>query len=250
MRYSTTILISAVLAFANTTRAATVSGTLTPAGGAFQNVDLARSVVYLESNPAIPSEAADAGRRPQIAQHGKAFTPDFLVVPVGSTVEFPNWDPFSHNVFSRSRAASFDLERYGQGQSKNYTFNNAGVVQLFLQYPSADESGVVGRAQSLFRACRCSGTIFARRCASRALHARRLERAGRRTTVDDRRSSHGPTRADADLVSRRGSRTDRPTRRAARAGRGRPRTGRETRTLGPAGRRRPTRRTHPVTPSM
>ena len=134
MRYSTTILISAVLALANTTHAATVSGTLTgqsAAGGAIQAVDLARSVAYLESSPAIPSDSADASRRPQIAQHGKAFTPDFLVVVVGTTVGFPNWDPFSHNVFSRSRAASFDLERYGQGQSKSYTFNNAGVVQLF-----------------------------------------------------------------------------------------------------------------------
>ena len=44
---------------------------------------------------------------------------------------FPNWDPYSHNVFSRSRAAQFDLDRYSQGVSKSYTFNSVGMVQLF-----------------------------------------------------------------------------------------------------------------------
>ena len=71
-------------------------------------VDLSRSVVYLESNDAIPPVPTAPGPRTQIAQHGKAFVPDFLVVPAGTSVEFPNFDPFTHNVFSRSRAAAFD----------------------------------------------------------------------------------------------------------------------------------------------
>ena len=133
LRCSITILSSSLLALslAATTHATTLSGSVTAAGGALQNIELGRSVVYLESNPAISPAAPYTGHAPQIAQHGKAFTPDFLVVVAGTTVEFPNWDPFSHNVFSRSRAASFDLDRYGQGQSKSYTFNNVGVVQLF-----------------------------------------------------------------------------------------------------------------------
>ena len=36
-------------------------------------------------------------------------------VTVGSTVEFPNEDPFFHNVFSLSNAAQFDLGRYPFG---------------------------------------------------------------------------------------------------------------------------------------
>jgi plastocyanin len=136
MRCSITILAAALLALATMPNsgnafAAAVSGKLTTAGSTLQSTDLARSVVYLESNPAISLGTPSTGHSPQIAQHGKAFTPDFLVVVAGTTVEFPNWDPFSHNVFSRSRAASFDLDRYGQGQSKSYTFNNVGVVQLF-----------------------------------------------------------------------------------------------------------------------
>jgi plastocyanin len=95
------------------------------------NQDLSRAVIYLDAHPELISEPPAEGQRPQIAQQGKAFVPDLLVVTRGTTVEFPNWDPFSHNVFSRSRAASFDLDRYPQGQSKSYQFKEVGVVQVF-----------------------------------------------------------------------------------------------------------------------
>lgn len=123
-------LVVAMLAAAATGRGATISGMIT-ANGAIVSVDLSRSVVYLETDNLIQPGVPDGSPRPQIAQHGKAFVPNFSVVPVGTTVEFPNFDPYSHNVFSRSPAAQFDLDRYGQGRSKAYTFNNPGVVQLF-----------------------------------------------------------------------------------------------------------------------
>lgn len=111
-------------------QAANVAGYVSLAGGGPQ-LDLSRTVIYLDARPDLVSAPPPDGQRPQIAQHDKAFAPDLLVVVQGTTVEFPNWDPFSHNVFSRSRAASFDLERYEQGQSKSYTFNSVGVVQVF-----------------------------------------------------------------------------------------------------------------------
>jgi plastocyanin len=92
--------------------------------------DPSRLVVFLDADPSLAPAPPDAPR-PQIVQKGKAFVPDLLVVSQGTTVEFPNWDPFSHNVFSRSQAASFDLDRYGQGESKSVTFNNVGLVQIF-----------------------------------------------------------------------------------------------------------------------
>jgi plastocyanin len=110
-------------------QAAPVAGYVSVSGG--PQTDLSRTVIYLEARPDLANTPPADGPRPQIAQHDKAFTPDLLVVVQGTTVEFPNWDPFSHNVFSRSRAASFDLDRYEQGQSKSYTFNTVGVVQVF-----------------------------------------------------------------------------------------------------------------------
>ena len=45
--------------------------------------------------------------------------PHVLAITRGSTVDFPNGDPFFHNVFSLSRAATFDLGRYPRGQSRS-----------------------------------------------------------------------------------------------------------------------------------
>src|SRR5450755_3425752 len=36
----------------------------------------------------------------RLTQHNKSFEPHLLVVPVGAVVQFPNRDPFFHNVFS------------------------------------------------------------------------------------------------------------------------------------------------------
>ena len=43
--------------------------------------------------------------------------PHVLAITRGSTVDFPNDDPFFHNVFSLSSAATFDLGRYPRGQT-------------------------------------------------------------------------------------------------------------------------------------
>ena len=113
-------------------RAATISGSVTlSASGTAESADILRTVVYLDAHPALVGEPPRDDLRPQIVQRDKSFIPDLLVVAAGTTVEFPNWDPYTHNVFSRSRAAQFDLDRYGQGQSKSYKFSNAGVVQIF-----------------------------------------------------------------------------------------------------------------------
>jgi plastocyanin len=101
------------------------------AGWELQRPDLSRVVVYLgtdailDARP-VPTEPA------QMAQRDKAFIPDFLVVSRGTAIEFPNWDHFDHNVFSRSAAApAFDLKRYPYGESKSRIFDKLGVVQLF-----------------------------------------------------------------------------------------------------------------------
>jgi plastocyanin len=121
------LLVLAVLA-APTTKAADITGVVSIAAG---GQEPSRLIVFLDADPSLTATLPPEGARPQIVQKGKAFVPDLLIVSQGTTVEFPNWDPFSHNVFSRSQAASFDLDRYGQGQSKSVTFNNVGLVQIF-----------------------------------------------------------------------------------------------------------------------
>jgi len=115
-----------------------VTGTLTAATTLdLQKPDLSRAVVYIAANDALDHEAPP--KDPAIVtQHDKKFIPDFLVVSRNTTIEFPNDDPFDHNVFSRSKAApAFDLDRYPKGMSKSRVFSETGVVQVFCNiHPS------------------------------------------------------------------------------------------------------------------
>ncbi|HUO87111.1 MAG TPA: hypothetical protein VM617_06950 [Thermoanaerobaculia bacterium] len=61
----------------------------------------------------------------------KRFEPRVLVVPVGSSVRFPNLDPILHNVFSVSGGNSFDLGLLGKGEGGAMRFGEAGVVRVF-----------------------------------------------------------------------------------------------------------------------
>jgi len=68
---------------------------------------------------------------PRLVQKGKRFDPHLLVVPVGTAVEFPNRDPFFHNVFSLFEGKSFDLGLYEAGTSRLVHFDRAGVSYIF-----------------------------------------------------------------------------------------------------------------------
>src|SRR3989454_1730077 len=90
--------------------------------------DLAAAVVYLEGG------TADNAARPvtvDIAINDKEFVPRVVVVPLGSTVRFPNHDPFDHNVFSASGPDPFDLGQYEIGEAKTWTFTSPGLVRVF-----------------------------------------------------------------------------------------------------------------------
>jgi plastocyanin len=88
--------------------------------------DLGDAVVYLEGQGASLAPA-----RFEIAISDKTFSPHVLVVPMGTTVAFPNHDPFDHNVFSVSDSNSFDLGLYGRGEGKATVFRYPGLVRVF-----------------------------------------------------------------------------------------------------------------------
>lgn len=58
----------------------------------------------------------------------KGFSPSVMVVPVGSTVRFPNRDSILHNVFSRTPGSTFDFGYYGPGEVKQRVFAKPGLV--------------------------------------------------------------------------------------------------------------------------
>lgn len=89
-------------------------------------------VVYVKG---VPPQTATP-MRVAIRQRNEAFVPRVVAVTVGSEVEFPNDDPIYHNVFSLSRARTFNLGRYPRGDTRRVRFDRAGVVKVFCEIHS------------------------------------------------------------------------------------------------------------------
>jgi plastocyanin len=67
----------------------------------------------------------------RLLQRNKRFEPNLLVIPVGSIVDFPNADPWFHNVFSLYRGKRFDLGLYQAGAQRSVKFDRLGPSYLF-----------------------------------------------------------------------------------------------------------------------
>ncbi len=93
------------------------------------------TVVWLTPIAATGAEASPAPDPPaatqRLVQRNKSFEPHILVVPVGSMVEFPNRDPFFHNVFSLFEGKRFDLGLYEAGTSRMVRFDRPGISYIF-----------------------------------------------------------------------------------------------------------------------
>ena len=93
--------------------------------------ELSRVVIYLEGNAAVRPAANTSRESIEIKQINRQFLPDLAVVPVGATVSFPNMDPIFHDVYSLSKAKSFDLGAFDKGQTRTVTFTKSGVVEVY-----------------------------------------------------------------------------------------------------------------------
>ena len=86
-------------------------------------------VVWLE-----PVDGAAPKKPPEIfsiAHRHKTFVPHVLAIPTGSTVRFPNLDPFFHNAFSNYDGELFDIGLHPPGSSREVKFQRPGVVRIF-----------------------------------------------------------------------------------------------------------------------
>ncbi len=96
--------------------------------------DASGIVVWLTPLGNTPAETlppqADADI-PKLVQKDKSFQPSLVVVPVGGKVEFPNHDPFFHNVFSLFDGKRFDLGLYESGSTQFVRFDKPGISYIF-----------------------------------------------------------------------------------------------------------------------
>jgi len=115
---------------------ATVRGRVEVAGSAKAgHTPFPNTVVWLAPATGTPVDPAGAAVDPptpvRLTQKNKSFEPHVLVVPAGSAVEFPNRDPFFHNVFSLFEGKRFDLGLYEAGSSRMVHFDRPGISYIF-----------------------------------------------------------------------------------------------------------------------
>jgi plastocyanin len=124
----------------------TKPGTAAHQRGATGNrADESQVVVWLKplDAPAPKDPTTDATAKvPQLVQRNKSFEPHVIVVQVGSLIQFPNKDPFFHNIFSMYDGKRFDLGLYEAGTSRSVKFDRPGVSFLFCNI-HAEMSAVV-----------------------------------------------------------------------------------------------------------
>jgi len=137
------LLLGSVLAVGQeatvTARVALVSGKKN------RSRDASNVVLWLTPTDAtarLPIPASQSTARPRLTQHNKSFEPHVLVIRVGELVEFPNRDPFFHNVFSLFDGKRFDLGLYEAGSTRDVLFDKPGISYIFCNI-HAEMSAVV-----------------------------------------------------------------------------------------------------------
>ena len=96
----------------------------------------------------------------EIKQENKQFSPRLAVVPIGTTVTFPNLDPIFHNVFSNSPTNSFDLGSYRAGdQTRSVVMTKPGVVDVYCNMHQRMSAHVLVVPSKLFVKVRPDGTF-------------------------------------------------------------------------------------------
>jgi plastocyanin len=102
--------------------------------------ELRNVVVYLKN---APYAGVLPAMHRQIRQEHEAFVPRVVAVTRGSIVDFPNGDPFFHNVFSLSAASTFDLGRYPDTHSRSRQFTKAGLVKVYCHIHSQMSASIL-----------------------------------------------------------------------------------------------------------
>lgn len=82
------------------------------------------------ARPAGNSQPVSFPWRSAMAQRNLSFVPGTLIVPVGSSVAFPNLDTVRHSVYSFSRTGRFQIDLYGREQTRTQKFAVAGTAVL------------------------------------------------------------------------------------------------------------------------
>jgi plastocyanin len=121
--------------------------------------DVATAVVFLEpvAHPARYARPIGGLATATIDMREREFTPHVQVVQAGGSVDFPNEDPFSHNVFSNTELGAFDLGLYRRGVTRSATFSQSGVYAIYCNIHASMVSFVIAVPGELYARVRSDG---------------------------------------------------------------------------------------------
>lgn len=143
----------------------TVTGRIELAGsaGKHKGENGSPSVVWLTplgaSNPKGEGAFQPSNPPPRLVQKNKSFSPHLLVIPVGSSVEFPNHDPFFHNVFSLFEGKRFDLGLYEAGSARLVQFDKPGISYIFCNIHPEMSAVVIALTTKWYAISGASGQV-------------------------------------------------------------------------------------------
>src|ERR1051325_2421753 len=139
MRRLLILLVVPLLAASGPT-GASIKGHVTFTNGG-KEVAYEAGFVYLQTRKR-PQATGGNTVQAKIEQRGKKFVPASLVVPIGATVAFPNFDHEEHNVFT-SIMPSFDLGRYTTDpKGKTHVFMDADEFSIYCDIHRDMEASV------------------------------------------------------------------------------------------------------------
>jgi plastocyanin len=109
--------------------------------------------------PPVPPAPPNPTQPYRLTQKNKSFEPHILVVPAGAMVEFPNRDPFFHNVFSLFEGKRFDLGLYEAGTTRMVKFDRPGISYIFCNIHPEMSAVVITIATPFFAISNAEGQI-------------------------------------------------------------------------------------------
>jgi plastocyanin len=118
--------------------------------------EIANVVLFVKDAPFEQDVPATRG---SIAQRDEAFVPRVTAITRGSVIEFPNFDPYFHNVFSLSRGATFDLGRFRRGDKRERPFARAGVIKVYCHIHSEMAATILVFDHRLYAKPAANGTF-------------------------------------------------------------------------------------------
>jgi len=126
-----------------------------------KHMDFSGVVVWLEPVAGLPDPgtagAVAQTNQAKMIQKDKTFTPHVLPIRVGTTVDFPNFDPIFHNAFSNYNGQLFDVGLYPPGTSRPVRFARPGVVRVFCNIHANMSAVIVVLNTPYFQATQKSG---------------------------------------------------------------------------------------------